>query len=85
MKCLTCGLIKKQLEAFLDLNLDLSNSAASVEETLENYITIEDIKDFQCEKCSKVTEARKQLTINQVSDMSCPYLLIFSRHQIYSR
>jgi hypothetical protein len=60
--------VKKKLEAFLDLNLDLSNSAQSVEETLENYITIENINDFKCEHCKKDTEARKQLTINQVGE-----------------
>lgn len=67
MKCHSCGHVTKKLEAFLDLNVDLSNSAQSVEETLENFIAIEDIT-YTCEKC-KCDKSRKQLTINQAPNI----------------
>lgn len=50
----------------MDLNLDLSSHAASVEEALRNWCKIEVLpkgEGYRCEKCDRAVAVQKQLTI----------------------
>jgi ubiquitin C-terminal hydrolase len=66
VKCEKCGNVNGSLESFLDLNLDLSQNALSVEEALMNFVRIEKLDEstgYRCDKCNQAVPAQKQLTI----------------------
>jgi ubiquitin carboxyl-terminal hydrolase 36/42 len=66
VRCTECGRITENVESFLDLNLDLSSHAASVEEALRNWCKIEVLsknEGYRCEKCDRAVAVQKQLTI----------------------
>lgn len=53
VKCEKCGNVNSSLESFLDLNLDLSQNALSVEEALMNFVRIEKLDEATGYRCSK--------------------------------
>lgn len=53
VKCEKCGNVNGSLESFLDLNLDLSQNALSVEEALMNFVRIEKLDESTGYKCEK--------------------------------
>jgi len=48
VRCTECGHVSKTLETFLDLNLDLSSLAASIEEALTNFCKYVYRLDIKC-------------------------------------
>ncbi len=53
VKCEKCGNVNSSLESFLDLNLDLSQNALSVEEALMNFVRIEKLDESTGYRCDK--------------------------------
>jgi ubiquitin carboxyl-terminal hydrolase 36/42 len=53
VKCEKCGNVNGSLESFLDLNLDLSQNALSVEEALMNFVRIEKLDESTGYRCDK--------------------------------
>jgi len=76
VQCLSCNYILQKIESFLDLNLQLTD-ALSLEETLYNYVAIETLEDYKCEKCGKKGEAKKQLKIHKAPNILILHLKKF--------
>jgi len=72
VKCLQCNNITYSVESFLDLSLDLSDKALSIEEAIANFTKIETLDvdvGYKCDKCNKAVKAQKQLTIRQAPNV----------------
>ncbi|GAQ79449.1 Ubiquitin carboxyl-terminal hydrolase [Klebsormidium nitens] len=66
VKCLTCNFESNKRDVFMDLSLDLAPSTHSVYAALQAFITPERLdgaNKYRCERCKKLSAARKQMQI----------------------
>lgn len=80
MRCTECGNVTASSESFIDISLDLSEHAKSLEEGFHNFTKIELINksaSYKCEKCDRIVNIHKQMSIWRPPEVLCIHLKRF--------
>ncbi|KAI8082314.1 hypothetical protein BDF21DRAFT_338336 [Thamnidium elegans] len=77
VKCRNCKAVSDNFEGCLDLSVDLNN-ANSLYKTFDNFIRIDEVEGYKCDKCKKLVTASKQMTINKTPMMLTVHLKRFA-------
>jgi ubiquitin carboxyl-terminal hydrolase 34 len=62
MRCKNCGNLRKSIEDFYNLSLEVKNQK-TLTESLNKFVSGEIISDYQCESCEQRVDLEKKLTI----------------------
>jgi ubiquitin C-terminal hydrolase len=73
MKCLTCGYEKIRTNLGMSIELPLKDDTKTIDEALANYSVTEQVKDLDCEACSK-----KQIFDQKLVMSRAPEILVTS-------
>ena len=65
MRCKNCGNLRKNIEDFYNLSLEVKNQK-TLTESLKKFVSGEIINDYQCEGCEQRVELEKKLTIDKL-------------------
>ncbi|OAD07640.1 hypothetical protein MUCCIDRAFT_130059, partial [Mucor lusitanicus CBS 277.49] len=84
LKCYSCKATSNNYEACLDLSVDLTNKADSLERAFQNFIKVDVIGSddpnnrYKCDHCKQMVKAGKQMTINELPMMLTVHLKRFA-------
>ncbi|KAG2196342.1 hypothetical protein INT47_010777 [Mucor saturninus] len=78
LKCYNCNATSNNYEACLDLSVDLNNNANTLEDTLNNFIKVDQIDGYKCDACKQTVKAGKQMTVNEAPLMLTVHLKRFA-------
>ena len=65
MRCKNCGNLRKNIEDFYNLSLEVKNQK-TLYDGLNKFVQGEIISDYKCEACSQTVELEKKVTIEKV-------------------
>lgn len=64
LRCHGCKATSNTYQALLDLSVDL-HKASTIDDALRNFIAVDPIDGYKCEKCKKTVRAGKQMMIEE--------------------